>query len=332
MRPFSLRSISGRRAFTLIELLVVIAIIAILAAILFPVFAQAKLAAKKTATLSNVKQVSTGMFLYMGDNDDYYPRARPCVLGSSLNPKFRDASYNASANSGCGSGGYYNYQDVYQWQKYVMPYTKSLELFYNTMRQKDSAAWDTKGELQGNIALNLGFTGVATSTATGATSAYGDIVPFTGGNQSGIPNVSEAALFFDNVPKTITAFSPLMDRLETGQTSTSQLTGYPIGYREFWAFRMTQMSTAECAARPQPSKPVDTAFVPAGGISIGRADGSAKFLSAGAFLGKTPTTAELLSGGTVNANTCVVPGLSQGYGYSGTINTNIDYPMWGFSK
>ena len=46
-----------RTAFTLIELLVVIAIIAILAAILFPVFAQAKLAAKKTASLSNIKQL-----------------------------------------------------------------------------------------------------------------------------------------------------------------------------------------------------------------------------------------------------------------------------------
>ena len=61
------------RAFTLIELLVVIAIIAILAAILFPVFAQAKLAAKKTADLSNVKQLGTMIMLYAGDYDDWYP-------------------------------------------------------------------------------------------------------------------------------------------------------------------------------------------------------------------------------------------------------------------
>lgn len=64
-----------RRAFTLIELLVVIAIIAILAAILFPVFAQAKVAAKKTASLSNVKQMGTSVAIYLADYDDNFPRA-----------------------------------------------------------------------------------------------------------------------------------------------------------------------------------------------------------------------------------------------------------------
>lgn len=61
---------SPLRAFTLIELLVVIAIIAILAAILFPVFAQAKEAAKKTSCLGNTKQIATATFLYASDSDD----------------------------------------------------------------------------------------------------------------------------------------------------------------------------------------------------------------------------------------------------------------------
>lgn len=63
------------RAFTLIELLVVIAIIAILAAILFPVFAQAKEAAKDAAALSNVKQMGVSMLMYGGDYDDAFPLA-----------------------------------------------------------------------------------------------------------------------------------------------------------------------------------------------------------------------------------------------------------------
>jgi len=60
------------KAFTLIELLVVIAIIAILAAILFPVFAQAKLAAKKAVGLSNLKQQALAHIMYSGDYDDRY--------------------------------------------------------------------------------------------------------------------------------------------------------------------------------------------------------------------------------------------------------------------
>ncbi len=62
-----------RRAFTLIELLVVIAIIAILAAILFPVFAQAKQAAKSISCISNEKQIGLGFQLYLSDNDDSLP-------------------------------------------------------------------------------------------------------------------------------------------------------------------------------------------------------------------------------------------------------------------
>ncbi len=61
---------SFKRAFTLIELLVVIAIIAILAAILFPVFAKAKTAAKITATLSGLKQIALGLQMYSADFDD----------------------------------------------------------------------------------------------------------------------------------------------------------------------------------------------------------------------------------------------------------------------
>lgn len=76
------------RAFTLIELLVVITIIAILAAILFPVFAQAREKARSTACLSNCRQIGTAMFMYIQDYDEKYPQEHP----STSNPVVDDSN------------------------------------------------------------------------------------------------------------------------------------------------------------------------------------------------------------------------------------------------
>jgi len=75
-RP-SVRTFQGgdSRGFTLIELLVVIAIIAILAAMLFPVFAHAREKARQTSCLSNLKQLSSGMMMYAQDSDGLFPPA-----------------------------------------------------------------------------------------------------------------------------------------------------------------------------------------------------------------------------------------------------------------
>jgi prepilin-type N-terminal cleavage/methylation domain-containing protein/prepilin-type processing-associated H-X9-DG protein len=89
-----------RRGFTLIELLVVIAIIAILAAILFPVFAQAREKARAAACLSNMKQVGLALSMYVNDYDEMYPNhidadnfmnpAAPPNWGRALQPYIKN--------------------------------------------------------------------------------------------------------------------------------------------------------------------------------------------------------------------------------------------------
>ena len=118
-----------KKAFTLIELLVVIAIIAILAAILFPVFAQAKAAAKKTACLSNMKQVGTGTYLYAGDYDDTFITDGKYAIGNVTGPKC-----SATVNTNCkGKSSYYIL---------IQPYIKSYQLFICPEESRSNTSFD----------------------------------------------------------------------------------------------------------------------------------------------------------------------------------------------
>jgi prepilin-type N-terminal cleavage/methylation domain-containing protein/prepilin-type processing-associated H-X9-DG protein len=99
-----------RKGFTLIELLVVIAIIAILAAILFPVFAQAREKARQTGCLSNVKQIGLGIQMYVQDFDEYVPRnafADP--------PRVAEGSHFTNCSSP-------------RWMDVMQPYVKNTQL------------------------------------------------------------------------------------------------------------------------------------------------------------------------------------------------------------
>jgi prepilin-type N-terminal cleavage/methylation domain-containing protein/prepilin-type processing-associated H-X9-DG protein len=83
-----------RKGFTLIELLVVIAIIAILAAILFPVFARARAKAQQNNCLSNVKQIQLGLIMYASDNNQRYP-----IASGTGTPDWANAVYPYIKNS-----------------------------------------------------------------------------------------------------------------------------------------------------------------------------------------------------------------------------------------
>lgn len=158
-----------KRAFTLIELLVVIAIIAILASILFPVFAQAREAARKASCTSNLKQVGTAWAMYLQDYDERYPTANPpngwgdCPTMSARGafggwignllmpytrnvdiyqcPSTRDRANQVNNWGSCGPAG----QAPYRWTSYAYNY---VSLWNIAMAQTDRPAdqlvmWDS---------------------------------------------------------------------------------------------------------------------------------------------------------------------------------------------
>ncbi|MCC6728815.1 MAG: DUF1559 domain-containing protein [Chthonomonadales bacterium] len=114
------------RAFTLIELLVVIAIIAILAAILFPVFARAREAARKTSCLSNVKQLGLGFLMYAQDYDEKLPGI---PFGSCPNCWPFQAWYTPHGD----------WQGVFR--IVLPPYMKNQQI-YQCPSQSESGRWD----------------------------------------------------------------------------------------------------------------------------------------------------------------------------------------------
>lgn len=161
-----------RNAFTLIELLVVIAIIAILAAILFPVFAQAKSAAKHAVTISNMKQIGLGMQIYVGDYDDTLPRR------STLN-------WNGWATGECnGVNG------CESWDKLIMPYIKSYDIF-TSGADRASAVPYLNGNQTGMFKRSYDVTKYLFPTVGGMEWMPNGSFAIPPTNMSSVPSVSE---------------------------------------------------------------------------------------------------------------------------------------------
>lgn len=156
------------RGFTLIELLVVIAIIAILAAILFPVFAQAKAAAKTTSALSNLKQTGTSIHMYASDYDD-------CTVLTDYEPTSWDRP---------------------TWAYLLMPYTKNREINWDPARQIPSGdvVGGYKWDVVPTFAINDGgFSGYWTGTCNSR------IAYVYGRSMTGIENLTERAVIMPNI-------------------------------------------------------------------------------------------------------------------------------------
>jgi prepilin-type N-terminal cleavage/methylation domain-containing protein/prepilin-type processing-associated H-X9-DG protein len=108
---------SQRRAFTLIELLVVIAIIAILAAILFPVFARARENARRASCQSNLKQLALGMMMYSQDYDEKFPQLNGPLIDTPIIPGSTFNFYTSTSQYWSG------------WAARIYPYVKSTQVY-----------------------------------------------------------------------------------------------------------------------------------------------------------------------------------------------------------
>jgi prepilin-type N-terminal cleavage/methylation domain-containing protein len=153
-----------KRAFTLIELLVVIAIIAILAAILFPVFAQAKVAAKAASSLSNCKQLGLGAIMYSADYDDN------AILGQTWD--------NTGIVQWSGMPG-----PMSPWTTTVQPYMKSSDLLMDPLLGQLNQIFATNKPASQQITPGYGYNATAMSpflgTGGAGTSALGPNAKFT---------------------------------------------------------------------------------------------------------------------------------------------------------
>jgi len=157
----------NRKAFTLIELLVVIAIIAILAAILFPVFAQAREKARATACLSNLKQSSLAYAMYTQDYDETTPIQNSPVL--------------ADVAGNYASGGY--------WFQLIQPYVKNWNLMVCPDRSAQGA-YNPKRSLAVNQsrfppAIGLRYQGYGYNDGWISDSGYGLTLQLPDGSRPG---------------------------------------------------------------------------------------------------------------------------------------------------
>ncbi len=115
-----------KKGFTLIELLVVIAIIAILAAILFPVFAQAREKARQTQCLSNIKQVGLAVLMYSNDWEECFPAA---IYDRTTYPAVCDVDAWWGMYANPFGSGYNDYLNNASFRGVLMPYVKNGSLF-----------------------------------------------------------------------------------------------------------------------------------------------------------------------------------------------------------
>ena len=136
-----------KKGFTLIELLVVIAIIAILAAILFPVFAQAREKARQASCLSNVKQLGTACQLYVDDWDETFPKN--IIVGNNAGTNLYDLwLFNQKWSEG---------EIGISWGGCIWPYVKNVKLYVCPSGRVDSSTFHNWADCVGGAYGNTSY-------------------------------------------------------------------------------------------------------------------------------------------------------------------------------
>lgn len=167
------------KAFTLIELLVVIAIIAVLAAILFPVFAQAKEAAKKASFLAQMKQQGTATILYANDYDDIPPMAFPKVVGDGYAFYLYDLWVPVPED--ILRGDLPENVDLFSkvWANSTMPYRKNLEILSATGLTPESLIFQDEHFSRPAPAIGLSFNGMLNDYSLSAVASPSQLPMYT---------------------------------------------------------------------------------------------------------------------------------------------------------
>jgi len=150
-----------RRGFTLIELLVVIAIIAILAAILFPVFAQAREKSRQASCASNLKQMATAILAYIQDYDETFPLGTWLVGGTG--PGWQTGWYVVTTppDSRAGSATAMAIRGSY-WATAIQPYIKNWQL-YKCPSAVDTVIFSGPNPGQPTIPISYVYNGLLTN-------------------------------------------------------------------------------------------------------------------------------------------------------------------------